>query len=439
MGTVQTPVSEKRIPPGPQLPRVAQTALWFSNARRMLAQCHERFGDIFRIQIAHQGTCVFISAPEDVKRVFTAAPEQLHAGDGNRSMKPVLGENSVLLLDEAEHREQRRLLLPSFHGERARGYTGLMREIAAAEIGGWPRGRPHRVRAGMQAMTMEYILHAVFGVADAERLSPLRANLQRLLTIGADPRHALFLLVLGPDRLRRFPPFRREMDAIDRLLYAEIRRRRARHDLAERSDVLSLLLHARHEDGSPMTDAELRDELVTLLVAGHETTASALVSAVRELVRHPDKLDRLTEELRAGSDAYLKAVVYETLRLRPVISVIPRTLVRPMRFAGYDVPAGVRVVPAIYLLHRRPDVYPEPERFLPERFLEHPPGTYTWIPFGGGARRCLGRAFAQLEMETVLRELVLGAAIRPVPPKTARSSRRRSAAVPPHEAEVIVT
>ncbi|QVQ51274.1 cytochrome P450 [Spiractinospora alimapuensis] len=413
-----------------------QTALWFRDPKGVLTRCQERFGDVFRVEMAHQGTWVFLSGPEDVKSVFTAPADQVHAGEGNAMVRPVLGENSILLLDESAHLEQRRLMLPSFHGARTRKYADQMTEIAATEIDGWPRARPHRVRASMQAMTMDYILHVVFGVTDAEWLEPLREKLNRLLTIGADPKHALFLLAFGPDRLERFPPFRREMREIDRLIYGEIARRSNAPDLADREDVLSMLLRAQHEDGAPMTRRALRDELVTLLVAGHETTASALVSAVRELVLHPDALARLTDDVRSGSDVYLKAVIHETLRLRPVISMIPRTLKRPMELGGYRIPAGVRVAPAIYLLHRRPDLYPEPDRFLPERFLGGPPDPYTWIPFGGGVRRCLGRAFAQLEMETVLRELVRRVDLHPVPPGQAA---RGGGAVPTYDAEVVVT
>ncbi len=345
----------------------------------------------------------------------------------------------MLLLDESAHLEQRKLMLPSFHGERMRRYVQLMSDIAAAEIERWPRGQPYALRPQMQAMTLEIILRAVFGVTDAKRLEPLRAQLRHLLDIVTDPKRVMFVLALGPERIRRFPPFRREMDLVDREIYAEIGARRGDEDLAEREDILSLLLQAQHEDGSPMSDRELRDELVTLLVAGHETTATALAWAVERLARHPDKLDRLTAEVRDGSEDYLKAVVAETLRLRPVISLVNRTLKAPMSFGGYDLPAGVKVAPCIYLVHRRPDVYPEPERFLPERFLDEAPGTYTWIPFGGGVRRCLGGAFAQLEMEVVLRELVSRAKVRPTRDEPEPVLRRAITETPRHDAEVVVS
>ena len=426
------------LPPGPAMPRAVQTAIWSRRAQWMLAECRRRFGDTFRLEIAYEGTWILLSHPDDVRRVFTGDPKVLHAGEANGILRPVLGDNSVLLLDDDAHMEQRKLMLPSFHGERMKRYGDLMSEIAAAEIERWPRAEPYRLRPRMQAVTLEIVLRAVFGVEEGERLEQLRRQLRRLLDMITDPRRLVFLLALGPERIRRFPPFRRERERVDRLIYDLIADRRAAGGLSERVDILSLLMQARHEDGSPMSDDELRDELVTLLVAGHETTATALAWAVERLVRHPEKLDRLAAEVAAGEDAYLKAVILETLRLRPVISIVNRTLKEPFEVGGYTLPAGVKVAPCIYLVHRRPDVYPEPERFLPERFLERPPGTYTWIPFGGGVRRCLGGAFAQFEMEVVLRELVSRATIRPARPRSERVFRRAIAETPRHDAEVVV-
>jgi cytochrome P450 len=426
------------LPPGPRMPRALQTAIWARGAQWMLAQCRRRFGDTFRLDIAYEGTWIILSDPEDVRRVFTGDPKVLHAGEANRILLPVLGDNSVLLLDGAPHMEQRKLMLPSFHGERMKRYGDLMAEVAAAEIERWPREEPYRIRPRMQAVTLEIILRAVFGVAQGARLDALRQQLRHLLDMTTDPRRLVFLLALGPERIRRFPPFRREVERVDRLVYDLIADRRAAGDLEDRVDILSLLMQASHEDGSPMSDRELRDELVTLLVAGHETTATALAWAVERLVRHPEKLDRLAAEVAAGEDTYLKAVVLETLRLRPVISIVNRTLKEPFEVGGYTLPAGVKVAPSIYLVHRRADVYPEPERFLPERFLEEPPGTYTWIPFGGGVRRCLGGAFAQFEMEVVLRELVSRTSVRPARAESERVFRRAITETPRHDAEVLV-
>ena len=421
------------------MPRALQTAIWFRRAQWMMAECRKRFGETFRLSIAHEGTWVMLSNPEDVKAVFTGDPRLLHAGEANRILLPILGEHSLLLLDGSEHMAQRKLMLPPFHGARMQSYGTLMADIARAEIERWPSGTPIRVRPRMQALTLEIILRAVFGLADGERLATLRVELRRVLDHLTNPRWVAFLIALGPERIPRFPPFAREIARVDRLIYAVIAARRADRGTEERDDVLSMLLSAAHEDGSPMTDRELRDELLTLLVAGHETTATALAWAVERLARHPAKLERLSHEVRDGEEEYLRAVVYETLRLRPVISLVNRTLKTPMEFGGYELPAGVKVVPSIYLVHRRPDVYPEPERFLPERFLSRPPGTYTWIPFGGGIRRCLGGAFAQFEMEVVLRELAARTAIGPARARPERVYRRAITETPRHDAEVILS
>ena len=427
------------LPPGPRMPRVLQTAIWFRRAQWMMGECRKRYGETFTLNIAHEGTWVMLSNPDDVKTVFTGDPERLHAGEANRILLPILGENSLLLLDGAEHMSQRKLMLPAFHGSRMQRYGALMADIARAEISSWPGGTPFRVRPRMQALTLEIILRAVFGLDEGPRLAGLRVQLRRVLDHLTDPRWTAVLIALGPERIQRFGPFVREIERIDRLIYAVIASRRADRGSANREDILSMLLAAGHEDGSRMSDRQLRDELLTLLVAGHETTATALAWAVERLARHPEKLERLAAETGAGEDRYLRAVVCETLRLRPVISLVNRTLKAPMRLGGYDLPAGVKAVPSIYLVHRRPDVYPEPERFLPERFLDQAPGTYTWIPFGGGVRRCLGGAFAQFEMEVVLRELAARSAIEPARPSPERVYRRAITETPRHDAEVILS
>ncbi len=426
------------LPPGPRMPSALQTAIWFGNAQWMLRQCAARFGDTFRLRILNEGTWVVLSHPDHVKQVFTGDPRVYHAGEGNQILLPVLGEHSVLLLDEGTHLEQRKLLLPPFHGKRMERYGELMAQIAGAEIESWPRDEPYRLRPRMQALTLEIILRAVFGLAEGERLLRLRAELRRLLDMVTNPRMMIFPALLGPQRLVRMKLFQRDIARMDGPIYEEIAERRRASDLAERDDILSLLLQARHEDGSPMSDVELRDELLTLLVAGHETTATALAWAVERLIRHPEKLDRLTEETRAGETEYLDAVVTETLRLRPVISVVARRLTEPVEIGGWELPAGVTVTPSIYLVHRRPDVYPEPERFLPERFIDNPPGTYTWIPFGGGVRRCLGGAFAQFEMRVVLAELVRRLRLEPVRAEPEPVKRRAITETPRHNTEVII-
>ncbi len=430
------------LPPGPRLPRAVQSVLWMRRAQWLMDTCQARFGDMFTLKIENEGTWVVTSDPDAIKQVFTGDPRLLHAGQGNRILLPVLGPSSVLLLDDDPHLRQRKLMLPAFHGARMQRYGELMSDIAAVEIERWPIGTPYPLRPRMQAMTLEIILRAVFGVSEGPRLERLRHELRRLLDISTNPLAGLVLMMLGPDRVPRLASFRRELERVNRPIFEEIAHRRQAGDLAERDDIMSLLLQATHEDGSPMSDDELRDELVTLLVAGHETTANALAWAVERLCRHPEKLQRLTEEVRAGENGYLVAVVQETLRLRPVISVVVRRLAEPMEIGGRLLPAGVSITPSIHLVHRRADIYPQPDQFRPERFLEQSggraPQTYTWIPFGGGVRRCLGAAFAQFEMETVLRELVLRRTLTPSRPESERVYRRAITETPRHDAEVLV-
>ena len=374
-----------------------------------------------------------------MKQVFTGDPRVYHAGEGNRILEPFLGSNSVLVLDEKPHIAQRKLLLPPFHGARMQGYERTMAEIASREIASWPAGESFRMRSPMQAISLEIILHTVFGVREGRRLDELRESLRHFLDLTTNPRLLLPVLLIGFERARALPMLRRRIDRVDRLIHAEVAERRRAEDLEQRDDILSMLIAARHEDGSPMSDEEIRDELVTLLVAGHETTANALAWAVERLARHPDKLERLTEEARVGDgDDYLTATIQETLRLRPVIPIVIRRLTEPVEIAGHWLPAGVAVTPAIYLVHHDPEAYPEPGRFRPERFLSEPPGTYTWIPFGGGVRRCLGASFAQFEMKVVLRELVRRRRVRPARKGSERVYRRAITETPRHDAEVIL-
>jgi cytochrome P450 len=405
----------------------------------MMEDCGRRYGDMFTLRITHEGTWVFLTDPDAVKQVFTGDPRLLHAGEANIVLLPVLGSQSVLLLDEQEHMAQRKLMLPSFHGPRMRRYEDVMTEVAAREIGRWPLGTPLSAWPTMQAITLEVILRTVFGVQEGERLSRLGDALRHVLAWGTRPQRLALLAAIGPRRIADLRVFRQVLDPADALLYEEIRRRREATDLGERDDVLSLLLQARHEDGSPMSDKELRDELMTLLVAGHETSATSLAWALEALTRHPAALARLREEVDAGEEAYLEAVIQETLRLRPVVALVLRRLTEPMEIGGRLLPAGATVAPCIYLLHRRPDVYPNPRAFRPERFLEQPPGTYTWIPFGGGVRRCLGASFAQFEMKVVLRELVLRLDLRAARPRGERRVRRAIIFAPERGGEIVAS
>ena len=394
------------LPHGPSAPLVWQTAAWVTRPGPFMERCRRRYGDVFSIKLPASGNVVFVADPGAVKQVLTASPDVLRAGEGNRPLEPVLGSRSLLLLDGRDHLRHRRLMLPPFHGDRLRGYGDLMRRIAVDEIDSWPRGRSIRMQPRMQAITLEIILRVVFGIHERERLESTRAAIVRLLDIATNP----FALVpqLRTD-LGRYSLGRRlanALAAVDRALYGEIERRRAADDLTDRDDILSLLVQARDEDGEPLTDAELRDELITLLVAGHETTATALAWACERIVRTPGTVERIAEETHAGETAFTDAVVTETLRLRQPIPVVARRTAQPYALMGHEIPEGTVIAPCIYLVHRRPDVYPDPYAFRPERFLENPPETYTWLPFGGGVRRCIGARFATFEMRVVLQAVV---------------------------------
>jgi cytochrome P450 len=430
-------VTATSLPPGPSTSRAAQTLRWIARPGAMLEDCHRRYGDMFTVRLAQEGSWVFLAHPDAVKQVFSGDPRVLHAGEGNQILLPVLGGNSVLLLDEAAHMSQRKLLLPPFHGERMRGYADTMRDVAEHELERWPLGTPFAVWPGMQRITLEVIMRTVFGVEDEQRRGPLRQAIEQVLAWSTHPTRLAAAAILGPQRLSRSKLLRRALAPADELIYAEIARRREASDLEERDDILSMLLQARHEDGSPMADEELRDELMTLLVAGHETTASSLAWAIERLVRHPEMLERLRDEAAAGEDEYLDAVVKETLRLRPILSLVLRRLTEPMEIGGRLLPAGVTVAPCIHLIHRRPDIYPEPLRFRPERFLEQPAGTYTWIPFGGGVRRCLGASFAQFEMKVVLQAVVSQLELRATDPRPEPRVRRAITLVPGRGGEVV--
>jgi cytochrome P450 family 135 len=426
-----------QIPPGPRYPRALQTIGWVARTGPFLERCRQRYGDVFTLRIAHEGTWVMLADPDDVRQVFTGDPRVFHAGEGNAVLRPVLGSHSVLLLDEAPHLAQRKLLLPPFHGERMQRYGDVMREVAEREIDRWPTGTPFQVWPHMQAVTLEVIMRAVFGMEEGARLDRLREVLRQALDWITNGRQLLALGFLGPERVGRMPSFQRALAPVDEVLLEEIRARRDDPRLDERDDILSLLLQARHEDGSPMSDQELRDELMTLLVAGHETTATSLSWALERMVRTPDTLERLREEALAGEDEYADAVAKETLRLRPVLPIVVRRLTEPVEIGGYELPAGTTVAPCIYLVHRRADVYPDPYVFRPERFLEQPAGTYTWLPFGGGVRRCIGATFAMFEMKVVLAAIARRVSLSSADPAPERIVRRAITLTPSRGAEVV--
>jgi cytochrome P450 len=425
------------LPPGPSLPRPITVARFILQPTRFLDDCQRRYGDLFTVRLSSERTVVITSSPELVKEVFTGDPNLLRAGEGNVVLRPLLGSSSVLTLDGAQHLRQRRLLLPPFHGERMRHYADVMREVAERHVERWPVGSPFRAHPSMQAITLEVILRAVFGAEDRRRLEQLAAPLRRLLDAMGSRRRLLLLQATSSERGPRSPwgRFRALMEPGDRVIMEQIR---ARRSAPERDDVLSLLLAARDEDGRPLSDAELRDELMTLLVAGHETTATALSWTLERITRHPELLARLVEEQSEGGDEYLDATIKETLRLRPVVPAVVRCLAEPMELGGRRFPAGVNIAPSIYLLHRRPDLYPEPQAFRPERFIERPPGTYEWIPFGGGIRRCLGASFALFEMKVVLATILARAQLAVASDRAERVTRRAVTFTPSRGGRILV-
>jgi cytochrome P450 len=366
---------------------------------------------------------VMISDPAAVKALYTERRNGLPPGR-SFALEPILGPRSVLLLQGEEHIARRRLMLPSFHGERMRSYEAVVEEIVGAEIDSWPLGREFPIHARMQAVTLEVILRVVFGVADGPRLDRLRVLLRDVLVVTGSTRMqltGLFARRAGRDPLAQV---RTRLGQVDEALFAEIAEHRLRPDLEERDDILSMLMTARFEDGTQMDDKELRDQLMTLLLAGHETTATALAWTFDLLLRHPAELGRLHDSLAAGEEGYLKATIAESLRLRPVIPLAGRRLAEDLVTDDLHLPAGTDVSAAIWLTHTNADLYPEPFAFRPERFLDQAPDTYAWIPYGGGIRRCLGAAFAEFEMRIVLREVLGRCELRKADQRPEKTGRR---------------
>ncbi|HEU4657754.1 MAG TPA: cytochrome P450 [Capillimicrobium sp.] len=425
------------LPPGPAQPAAWQALRWIVRPEAALLDAHARLGDVFTLQLPF-GKRVIVADPDAIKAIFTGDPDVFRAGEGNAPLEPVVGPSSILLLDGPAHLRQRRLLLPSFHGERLARWTALMGQIARADVERWPRDRPLRLEDRTRAITLEVILRVVFGIDEAARLEELRALFRRLVPAGAGRMIALlppFRRDLGPlTPWRRFLETRARIDAI---LHDEIARRRADPGLAERDDVLSLLA------ATELTDRELRDELMTLLLAGHETTAVALAWTFALLFADPPAHARVVAAVRdddvAAGDALLDSLIAETLRLRPPLPAVVRRLSRPATVAGYELPAGTSVAPSIWLVHRRADLYPEPHDFRPERFLRRAPETYSWLPFGGGIRRCVGATFAQTEMRVVLRALLERVDLAPAGPPITRSQRRAIVLAPPGGTPALVT
>jgi cytochrome P450 len=406
-------VAQPSLPAGPREPSFVQGMAFWTRPLASLERWRDQFGRRFTLRLPAAPPFVMMSDPAEVKQVFTAPPDVLHPGSGARILEPIVGANSVILLDGREHMEQRKLMLPAFHGERMTRLAGLMAEVAEREVASWPRDERIELHPRMQALTLEIILRAVFGLRPGARLDALRERVRVMLDFGDNP----VSLIVPPrdsiaermmERLPLVAKFARAQEAADALIFELIAERRAEGGGGD--DVLAMLLDARHEDGSPMSQQELRDELMTLLVAGHETTASALAFAFSRLPHHPGVVARMRED----DDAYLTATIQEVLRRRPVLpNSAPRLVAQEIEIGGWTYPTGVCLTPNAYLIHHDPEIYDDPYAFRPERFLDEPPGTYTWIPFGGGRRRCLGASFAMLEMKIVLRAVLAAGELRP--------------------------
>ena len=423
------------LPPGPRLPAVAQGAWFLRRPVEFLERMRDRYGEAFTASFPGIGTVVYVADPETVRAIYTGNPDTFQAGIANAQLfEPVVGRSSLLTLDGSAHLAERRLLLPPFHGERIQRFADAFAAVARREIATWPRGRPFSLLAAMRRITMEAILRAVLGVDERHRLDRYRTAILRLDRLAGVVMPLVFLQRdLGPlSPWRRFLAAR---DAVDRLVYEEIETRRA--GAGDRDDVLSLLLAARHEDGSPMSDSELRDEIFGLLAAGYETSSTALGWAFERVLRHPAVLDRLLDD--PADERYLDAVVNETMRVRSPVTDSTRVLSRATAVAGHELPAGTQVVVALPLLHLRPENWERPHEFVPERFLDGGADPYTFIPFGGGVRRCPGAPFAQLEMKVVLRTVLDHARFSLPSPQAERQRLHHVTVVPSRGSRVVLS
>jgi cytochrome P450 len=428
------------LPPELQMRPAVQTGRWFFRPIEFMDEARRRHGETFGIRFLGFQTPLYLTSdPAATKAVYSNRANTRPPGRAT-TLEPVMGPRSILLLEGAEHLARRKLMLPPFHGERMRAYESLIEKAVTREIDSWPLRQDFRIHPRMQSVTLEVILQAVFGVTDAARQQRMRAALGELLRKTSSSGRQL--LGLYTQRFGRWGPwrtFQKTLDAVDAQIYEEIAARREDPELESREDILSMLIAARFEDGEQMSDAELRDQLVTLLLAGHETTATALAWTFDLLLRNPQPLARLQAEIDDGGGDYMRATITESLRLRPVIPIAGRRLAEPLEIDGYTLPVGSDVSPAIYLAHTRPDIYPEPRSFKPERFLDGGPDTYAWIPFGGGVRRCLGASFAEFEMRIVLREVLGRCRLRAASPEPEGLTRRNITFSPKRGTPVVLT
>jgi cytochrome P450 family 135 len=424
------------LPPGPPLPAVVQAGLiWFAPLR-FLVSCHRRYGDQFTIRIPGLGPIVYLTDRDDIRAVLRGDPAVFHAGEANAPIGEILGKRSVAVLDGEEHRRIRGMMTPAFHGDSVRKQVTEMVAITADDVARWPAGRPFPLLPRMQAITLEVILRTVFGVHDESRLAALRTAMLMLVEIGSP-----LTLLPPPQVLRNVGLWRRRAQNRARahaLLRDEIARCRQDPRLDSRTDVLAMLVRTVDEAGQPMPEAELIDQLVTLLLAGHETTATALAWTFERLTRDPALLERTVQAAAEGNDTWLDAVCKESLRSRPVVYEVGRRLTEPVRLAGYTIPAGTMLAPYINLVHRNARYYADPAEFQPQRFLDQRVDSSVWLPFGGGVRRCLGATFAQVEMRVVLREVLRRVDLTPTTAPAEPVQVRHVTLVPRHGAVVTV-
>lgn len=439
------------LPPGPTLPAVAQLAQWLARPIPFLNECAHKYGSAFTVDFPFWGKAVCVSEPEHVRQVFAGDPNVLHGGKANELIAPVLGPSSITVLDGPEHKRQRRLLMPPFHGERLQSHAKIIRDVTARSVKEWPVNTPFCMLDHLQKITLEVIARSVFGKDETSGMGDFLEQLRRLANTANSP--WLFVKQLQWDLGPRSPwgAIREQIRVTDQMLYEEMARRRARGNLGPRHDVFSLLMQARDEAGEPMTDREIRDELMTLLVAGHETTATTLAWVVSMVLAHPHVHDRLREELAMViGDAYpspdhfprlhfLDAIIKESMRLRPLFPMVARQVKAPFKVGPYVLPPGTVVMPCVHLTHRRPELYPDPEMFKPERFLHVKPDPATWYPFGGGARRCLGMTFALYEMRVILATMFHSVRVEATSRELPKVVRRGISLVPDGGARVVLT
>lgn len=428
----------QELPPGPRLPSELQALRWALKPLELMDACYARYGETFTLRVRRRRPWVFLTNPEDAKRVFTTSPAAVGAGAGeaNPLLDALLGSTSVMLRDEPLHMDDRRRLLPSFHGERMRAYGEMMSAVAREQVATWPLEEPFALWPRMQAISLEVVMRAVFGDASNERLGQLRGRLVEMTRWINDPRRLALIAASGGRRVANSRGLRAAMRPVEELVLEEVYARRAQPLGEEGEGILAMLERGYGEHGEPMSDEKLRDELVTMLSDG--PTATSLSWVFERLLAHPERLQRLREEVDEGeSEEYLDAVVKETLRLCPTVPVVMRRLLEPLEVGGYTLPVDVIAAPCVYLTHLREDLYERPREFMPERFLQAPAGTYTWIPFGGGARRCVAASFAPLEMRRVIQAVLQEIELQPASTRSEQAMRSSVSFAPRAGAMVI--